>query len=50
MLFDKRKKGVVAVLIALFEYVFEIAGGLMGVDDEYNVKWRAGFSHGAHNL
>jgi len=48
MLLDQRKKGFVGILITLFKDMLEIASRLMGVNDEHEVKWRAGRRHGTH--
>jgi hypothetical protein len=48
VLLHQRKKGVVGILITLFENVFEITGWLVGVNDQHYVKWGEGLAHGAH--
>jgi hypothetical protein len=48
--FEKRKEGIVAVRIALLENMLEIAGRLVGVDDEYEVERVIGLAHEAHTV
>src|SRR5208337_2592935 len=46
MLFQKREEGQVGVFVALLDNVLEIAGRLVRVDDQDEVKRRIGGGHG----
>jgi hypothetical protein len=48
VLFDQAKEGFVGMLVALFENVFKITAGLMGVDDENEMEWGRGWGHESH--
>lgn len=48
VLLYQRKEGIVRILVTLFENVLEITCGLVGVNDEYDLKSGQGLVHEAH--
>ena len=48
MTFDEREESFIRILIGALKYRFEVASGLMSVEDQNEMKWLRGWRLGTH--